>query len=89
LAQERFMNAMQPSKFCLNALSWKFLEMQNLGCYNVLRHCHLICEIINRGDVRVCNVHMDQTIADPLAKPLPQPKHEAHMWSMCIRYLHQ
>jgi hypothetical protein len=39
--------------------------------------------------VRVCKVHTDQNVADPLMKPLPQPKHEAHMMSMGIRYLHQ
>jgi hypothetical protein len=55
---------------------------------HVLRHYHLICEIINRGDVRICRVHTDQNVADPLMKPLPQPKHDAHMRSMGIRYLH-
>jgi hypothetical protein len=39
--------------------------------------------------VKVCKVHTDSNVADPLTKPLPQPKHEAHMRSMGIRYLHQ
>ena len=56
---------------------------------HLLRRYHLIREIINRGDVQVCKVHMDQNVADPLTKPLPQPKHEAHMRSMGIRYLHE
>jgi hypothetical protein len=56
---------------------------------HVLRRYHLICEIIGRGDVKVCKVHMDHNVVDPLMKPLPQPKHEAHMRSMCIRYLHE
>jgi hypothetical protein len=56
---------------------------------HVLWHYHLICEIISRGDVKVCKVHMDQNADDPLTKPLPQPKHEAHMRSMGIRYLHE
>jgi hypothetical protein len=55
----------------------------------VLWSYHLIHKIINRGDVRVCKVHMDHNIVDPLTKPLPQPKHEAHMRSLGIRYLHQ
>jgi hypothetical protein len=56
---------------------------------HVLRRYHLICEIIDRGDVKVCKVHMDHNIADLLTKPLPQPKHEAHMRSIGIRYLHK
>jgi hypothetical protein len=39
--------------------------------------------------VKVCKVHMDHNIADLLMKPLPQPKHEAHMMSIGIRYLHE
>jgi hypothetical protein len=54
----------------------------------VLQHYHLIHKIISRGDVKVCKVHMDQNVADPLMKPLLQPKHEAHMRSMGIRHLH-
>jgi hypothetical protein len=55
---------------------------------HVLRHYHLIHEIIGQGDVKVCKVHMDHNVVDPLMKPLPQPKHEVHMRSMGIRYLH-
>jgi hypothetical protein len=56
---------------------------------HVLRRYHLIREIIDRGDVKVCKVHMDHNVVNPLMKPLPQPKHETHMRSMCIRYLHE
>jgi hypothetical protein len=56
---------------------------------HVLRCYHLIHEVIGRSDVKVCKVQMDHNVADPLTKPLPQPKHEAHMRSMCIRYLHE
>jgi hypothetical protein len=55
----------------------------------VLRRYHLIHEIIGQGDVKVCKVHMNHNVADPLMKSLPQPKHEAHMMSMGIRYLHE
>ena len=55
---------------------------------HILRHYHLIREIIDRGDVNICKVHMDLNIADSLTKPLSQQKHEAHMSSMGIRYLH-
>jgi hypothetical protein len=55
---------------------------------HVLQCYHLIREIIGRGDVKVYKVHTDHNIADPLTKPLSQPKHEAHMRSMGITYLH-
>ena len=55
---------------------------------HILRRYHLIREIIDRGDVKICKVHTDLNIADPLTKPLPQPKHEPHTRSMGIRYLH-
>jgi hypothetical protein len=54
----------------------------------LLRRYHLIREIIDRGDVKICKVQMDLNIADPLTKALSQQKHEAHMSSMGIRYLH-
>jgi hypothetical protein len=56
---------------------------------NVLRCYHLICEIIGRCDVKVCKVHMDHNVVDPLTKPLPHPKHKVHMRSMGIRYLYE
>ncbi|KAK3125126.1 hypothetical protein QOZ80_7BG0600470 [Eleusine coracana subsp. coracana] len=55
---------------------------------HILRRYHLIRDIVARGDVKICKVHTDSNIADPLTKPLSQPKHEAHMRSMGIRYLH-
>ena len=32
---------------------------------------HLIREIIERGDVKICRVHTDDNVAHPLTKPLP------------------
>ena len=55
---------------------------------HILWHYHLIREIIDRGDVKICKVHTDLNIEDPLTKALSQQKHEAHMSSMGIRYLH-
>ena len=37
---------------------------------HILRRYHLIREIIDRGDVKICKVHTDLNIADPLTKPL-------------------
>jgi hypothetical protein len=56
---------------------------------HILRKYHLIRNFVERGDVKVCKVHTDSNVADPLTKPLPQPKHEAQMRSMGIIYLHQ
>ena len=55
---------------------------------HILRRFHLIHEIVERGDVKICKVHTDSNIADPLTKPLPRPKPEAHTRSMGMRYLH-
>jgi ATP sulfurylase len=46
-----------------------------------------IREIVRRGDIKICKVHMDLNVADPLMNSLPQPKHEAHMRAMGIRYI--
>jgi hypothetical protein len=54
---------------------------------HVLWKFHLIREIVRRGDIKICKVHTDLNVADPLTKPLPQPKHEAHMRAMGIRYI--
>jgi hypothetical protein len=35
----------------------------------------------------MCKIHTDSNVADPLTEALPQPKHEAHMRAMGIRYL--
>ena len=53
---------------------------------HILRRYHLIREIIERGDVKICRVPTNDNVADPLTKPLPQAKHESHIRSMGIRY---
>ena len=37
---------------------------------HILRRFHLIREIIDRRDVKICKVLIDDNIADPLTKPL-------------------
>jgi hypothetical protein len=54
---------------------------------HILQKFHLIREFVRRGEIKICKIHTDLNVADPLTKPLPQPKHEAHMRSMGIRYL--
>ena len=38
---------------------------------HILRRFHLIREIIERGDVKICRVHTDDNVVDPLTKPFP------------------
>ncbi|KAI5425022.1 hypothetical protein KIW84_030993 [Lathyrus oleraceus] len=52
---------------------------------HILRRYHLIREIIDRGDVKICKVSTLDNIADPLTKPLAQQKHDGHTRSMGIR----
>jgi hypothetical protein len=54
---------------------------------HVLRKFHLIQEFVRRGEIKICKIHTDLNVADPLIKTLPQPKHEAHTRAMGIRYL--
>ena len=54
---------------------------------HILRRFHLIREIIERGDVKICRVHTNDNVADPLTKPLPQSKHESHTRSIGIRFM--
>ena len=55
---------------------------------HILRRYHLIREIVGRGDVKICKIHTDLNVADPLTKPLPQPKNEAQTRVMGIRFIH-
>ena len=54
---------------------------------HILRRFHLIREIVEREDVKICRVPTDDNIADPLTKPLAQQKHDRHTRSMGIRYM--
>jgi hypothetical protein len=54
---------------------------------HVLRKFHLIREFVRWGELKICKIHTDLNIVDPLTKPLAQPKHEAHKRSLGIRYL--
>ena len=38
---------------------------------HILRRFHLIHEIIEIGDVKICRVHTNDNVVDPLTKPLP------------------
>nr|AAK52163.1 putative polyprotein [Oryza sativa Japonica Group] len=87
--------------FCLNGGAPMDLYCDNIGAIaqakeprshqkskHILLRYHLIREIVGRGDVKICKINTDLNVADPLRKPLPQPKHEAHTRAMGIRYIH-
>ncbi|KAI5410451.1 hypothetical protein KIW84_055816 [Lathyrus oleraceus] len=50
----------------------------------ILKRYHLIREIIDRGDVKICRVPTLDNIAHPLTKPLAQQKHDSHTRFMGI-----
>src|SRR3954463_754866 len=54
---------------------------------HIERRYHLIRQFVDDGNINVCKVQTDANIAYPLMKPLPMPKHEAHVRAMGIRCL--
>ena len=54
---------------------------------HILRRYHLIREIIDRGDVKICRVPTNDNVADPLTKPLPQSKHDDHTRALGVRFM--
>ena len=54
---------------------------------HILRRFHLIREIIERGDVKICRVHTDDNVADPLTKLLLQSKHDSHTRLIGVRFM--
>ena len=54
---------------------------------HIERRYHVIRQFIENGNINVCKVHTDANVVDPLTKPLPMPKHEAHVRAMGLRCL--
>ena len=54
---------------------------------HIKRRFHQIRESVQEGDIRICKVHTDLNVADPLTKPLPRAKHDQHQMSMGVRFL--
>ncbi|KAK1642262.1 hypothetical protein QYE76_060067 [Lolium multiflorum] len=48
---------------------------------------HSIHEYIEDGEVKICKVHTDLNVADPLTKALPRAKHDQHQNAMGVRYI--
>jgi hypothetical protein len=54
---------------------------------HILRRFHVIRQYVQEGDVKICKVHTDLNVADPLTKPLLLDKHEQHQLAMGVRLL--
>ena len=48
---------------------------------------HAIREYVEDGDIKICKVHTDLNVADPLTKALPRAKHDLHRNAMGVRYI--
>ena len=46
-----------------------------------------IREFIDKGYVKVCNIHTDLNVSDPMTKPLPRAKHEQHQLANGVKEL--
>ncbi|KAK1668333.1 hypothetical protein QYE76_056492 [Lolium multiflorum] len=46
---------------------------------------HSIREYIEDGEVKICKVHTDLNVADPLTKAIPRAKHDQHQNAMGVR----
>ena len=54
---------------------------------HILRRFHLIREIVERGDVKICKIPGENNVAHPLTKQLARPKHEGHVRSFGLRIM--
>jgi hypothetical protein len=54
---------------------------------HIKRQFHSIREHVEEGDKKICKVHMDLNVADPLTKALPKVKHDQHQNSMGVRFI--
>jgi hypothetical protein len=54
---------------------------------HILRRFHVIRQYVKGGDVKICKIHTDLNVADPLTKPLPRDKHEEHRNAIGVKLL--
>jgi hypothetical protein len=57
-------------------------EIRELGAHSVdkpiLRRYHVIRDYVKDGRIRICKVHTNLNVAEPLEKPLPLAKFDPH-----------
>ena len=46
-----------------------------------------IRDYVKDGDIKICKVHTDLNVADPLTKALPRAKHDQHQKAMGVRFI--
>ena len=54
---------------------------------HIKRRFHTIREYVKDGDIKICKVHTNLNVADPLTKPLPRAKHDQNQDSMGVRFI--
>ena len=54
---------------------------------HIKRRFHTIHEYVKEGDIKICKIHTDLNVADPLTKPLPRAKQDQHQESMGVGFL--
>ena len=54
---------------------------------HIIRRFHVIRQYVKEGDVKICKIHTDLNVADPLTKPLPRDKHDKHQDAIGVSLL--
>jgi hypothetical protein len=54
---------------------------------HILRKYHLIREYVDEGEIKLCKIHTNLNVADPLTKPLSLAKHVQHREAIGVRHL--
>jgi hypothetical protein len=54
---------------------------------HIERKYHLVRDYVDKGYIKVCKIHTDLNVSDPMTKPLPRAKHEQHRKAIGVREL--
>ena len=54
---------------------------------HIKRRFNSIQDLVQVGDIEICKIHTDLTVADPLTNPLARAKHDQHQGSMGVRII--
>jgi hypothetical protein len=54
---------------------------------HITRRFHTICEHVKDGSIKICKVHADLNVVEPLTKVLPREKYDRHQNSMGVRFI--
>jgi hypothetical protein len=62
-------------------------HMSSKRTMHIKRKYHVICVLVENGEIKRCKVGTESNTADSLIKPLSLAKHERHVSIMDIRYM--